>query len=168
MTYNTRIQLKSDIEDNWKKVNSTFIPLSGELIVYSPDNTHSYCRVKIGDGATTIGSLPFIDSGTINGEEVEIAKFEDFAHFSTPGSPDKLYIDLSTNVIYHYDSHSGYTQLSNFTFTITKTEVTKVSVWRPGIMTDCKVENNKLILTNGTLPELTYYNTQVVNSVTKE
>jgi len=79
------------------------------MIIYSADETHSYCRVKIGDGSSNLASLDFLDAGTINGNEVEIVKLASFADRPSPGSPDKLYIDMSTNAIYHYDGASGYT-----------------------------------------------------------
>lgn len=77
---NTRIQLKSDTEAHWnqsaliedggtKTTGTTFVPLAGELIIYSPDNgSPAYCRLKVGDGIHSVPQLPFIDAGTINGE----------------------------------------------------------------------------------------------------
>ena len=56
---NTRIIHKHDIEANWEKAIN-FIPLKGEIIVYSADETYSYPRVKIGDGKTNVNSLPFV------------------------------------------------------------------------------------------------------------
>ena len=69
---NTRIQLKSDTEANWLKAGPKdgsrgFVPLSGELIVYLPDDTHPFSRLKVGDGNTNVVDLPFIDAETING-----------------------------------------------------------------------------------------------------
>ena len=60
----TRIRLKSDIQENWEKVPN-FIPLDGEVIIYAADTTHEYARVKIGDGRTTINNLPFISANKI-------------------------------------------------------------------------------------------------------
>ena len=117
MKYATRIQLKSDTEANWNQLAATqnsdgFIPLDGELIIYTADNEHQYCRLKIGNGQTNVTQLPFIDSGTINGEEVEIVKMESYNLRPLTGSPDKLYVDLSTNNIYHYDNTTGYNRLA--------------------------------------------------------
>lgn len=57
-TLNTRIRQKIDTEANWKKAVN-FVPLKGEIIVYSDLN-----RIKVGDGVTKVGSLPFLaDSG---------------------------------------------------------------------------------------------------------
>ena len=66
-TIKTRIQLKNDTENNWNKAVN-FIPLKGEIIIYSADDSHPFSRLKIGDGDTTVTALPFIDSGTINGK----------------------------------------------------------------------------------------------------
>lgn len=171
--YNTRIQLKSDSEENWNKLapkqgSAGFIPLSGELIIYSADNSHPYCRLKVGDGSTNVVQLPFIDSGTINGEEVEIVKLASFANRPQPGSPDKLYVDTSTNRIYHYDATSGYAQLSNFSFDVTKIGVSKITRWRSGRLTELSIDNNTLLIENGALPELNYYDTEAVSTITQE
>lgn len=165
-TYNTRIQLKSDTEANWQSVEATFRPLPGELIIYSADNTHSYCRAKIGTPARdTLRDLPFIDAGTVNGNEVEIVKLNSFEDRPSPGSPDKLYIDTSTNIIYHYDNASGYTQLSNFSLSVSQTAATQISGWSTGILTQATIEDNILKITNGSLPSLNYTNVQVLNGV---
>jgi hypothetical protein len=113
-TIKTRIRLKSDTEANWNKAgprdgSAGFVPLAGELIVYTADATHPFSRLKVGDGNTNVVDLPFIDAGTLNGNETEIVKAANFAAFPSPGSDDKLYVDLSTNRIYHYSPASGYT-----------------------------------------------------------
>lgn len=55
----TRIQQKTDTEANWDKATN-FVPLKGEYIYYS--DLH---KVKVGDGVTKVGSLPFLaDSDT--------------------------------------------------------------------------------------------------------
>lgn len=54
----TRIQQKADTKANWDKATN-FVPLKGEYIYYS--DLH---KVKVGDGVTKVGSLPFLaDSG---------------------------------------------------------------------------------------------------------
>lgn len=54
----TRIQLKNDTEAHWN-LAANFVPLKGELIIYSADETHPFCRFKVGDGVTTVKNLPF-------------------------------------------------------------------------------------------------------------
>ena len=62
---NVRFTLKNDTEENWKKAVN-FIPKKGEPIIYNKDNTHDYIRIKVGDGATLVNSLPFYGPDKIN------------------------------------------------------------------------------------------------------
>ena len=172
MTYNTRIQLKSDTEANWNALAPTnnsagFIPLAGELIIYTADNTHTYCRLKIGDGSTNVTLLPFIDAGTLNGEEVEIVKVATYTDLPAIGSEDKLYVTLDTSRIYHYNG-STYALLSNFSYSITKKSMSRITLWHPGIITEASISNHTLKIKNGTLPELVFSNEEVVGNVVKE
>ena len=57
-TLKARIVHKHELERDWKEAIN-FIPLQGEIIVYIPDSTHSYSRLKIGDGITPVNDLPF-------------------------------------------------------------------------------------------------------------
>ena len=172
-TIKTRIRLKSDTEANWNKAgpkdgSAGFVPLAGELIVYSADATHPFSRLKVGDGNTNVVNLPFIDAGTLNGNETEIVKKENFAAFPSPGSEDKLYVDLETKRIYHYSPANGYSQLSNFNFNVKQTTVGSVVSWLPGVTTKASIENNVFKVTNGLLPELLWEKKTVVTDVTKE
>ena len=58
-TLNARIIHKHDTEANWLKAVN-FIPKQGEMIVYDIDDNYDYERIKIGDGATLVSSLPFV------------------------------------------------------------------------------------------------------------
>ena len=58
-TFNGRIINKNDTEENWLKATN-FIPKKGELIVYNPDSTYIYTRLKVGDGSTAVNALGFI------------------------------------------------------------------------------------------------------------
>ena len=49
---NTRIILKHDSEANWN-LATNFYPELGEILIYDPDETHSYPRFKIGKGDKT-------------------------------------------------------------------------------------------------------------------
>lgn len=55
---NARISQKHDTAVNWDKATN-FVPMAGEVIIYDPDTTNTLPRIKIGDGATTVGNLPF-------------------------------------------------------------------------------------------------------------
>ncbi len=57
-----RISQLHKTEAEWNKL-TTFIPISGEVIIFDADKTYNYARVKIGDGKTKLKDLPFfIDS----------------------------------------------------------------------------------------------------------
>lgn len=60
-----RLVQKHDTAENWSKATS-FIPKQGEIIIYDKDSTHSYERVKVGDGSTVVSSLPFIDDNKVD------------------------------------------------------------------------------------------------------
>ena len=60
-TIKARIQLKNDTEENWNNAIN-FVPLQGEIIIYSADNSHPFSRIKVGDGNTTVINLPFIST----------------------------------------------------------------------------------------------------------
>jgi len=76
-TIKTRIQLKNDTEANWNKAKN-FIPLRGEAIIYSTDSTHPFSRLKIGDGTTPVIDLPFIDSNSVNGINIQAKTTEEW------------------------------------------------------------------------------------------
>ena len=60
-----RLVQKHDTAENWSKATS-FVPKQGEVIIYDKDSTHSYERVKVGDGSTLVSSLPFIDDNKVD------------------------------------------------------------------------------------------------------
>ena len=59
-TIKSRIYLKHDISSNWDKANN-FRPKKGEIIIYDPEGTQTRPRIKIGDDATLVKDLKFID-----------------------------------------------------------------------------------------------------------
>ena len=67
---NTRIRLKRDTTNNWRSVEGSFIPLDGELIIYTDYRTETYTdngvqktrnipAFKIGTGNAYLGDLAF-------------------------------------------------------------------------------------------------------------
>lgn len=71
---NVRVINKHDVEKNWQKATN-FIPMAGEIIIYDRDDnvadeslrgSYSYERIKIGDGKTLVGSLPFADANKVD------------------------------------------------------------------------------------------------------
>lgn len=57
---NVRIVHKHDLGSNWL-LATNFTPKQGEIIVYDIDSTHSYERIKIGDGQKNVNALPFVN-----------------------------------------------------------------------------------------------------------
>ena len=53
-----------------------FIPSKGELIVYDPDESFNYPRVKVGDGELTLDLLPFFVEPVIKSALSELSRSE--------------------------------------------------------------------------------------------
>ena len=177
-TINTRIQLKNDTEVNWKKSvlegeggtktsGTSFVPLQGELIIYSADDAHPFSRLKVGDGITNVVRLPFIDAGTINGNNLSesILLYDTTGDFPRSGESNKLYIDLANNRIFCFATGIGYKQLTHFTNKVTTQGIKSIKNWAAGTMTAITVENNKLVAVNGTAPNLELENLTVVTNI---
>lgn len=62
--FDTRIMSKRDTTANWNS-NRTFVPLKGEIIIYTDRETDSEGNlipgIKIGDGVVPAVDLPFVD-----------------------------------------------------------------------------------------------------------
>lgn len=71
-TVKARIQLKNDTEANWNKALN-FVPLKGEIIIYSTDESHPFSRLKVGDGKTNVVQLPFINAEAADSRIINIA-----------------------------------------------------------------------------------------------
>ena len=164
----TRIQLKNDTETNWNKAIN-FVPKQGEIIIYSADDSHPFSRLKVGDGNTTVTTLPFIDAGTINGEILADIIITGANRYSFPpiGQENKLYVDLAKNIIYCYNTGSGFSQLSHFQYTTVKTQISTINSWNPGIMTTALVDDNSLVINNGTAPTLDLGTLNVVTDISE-
>ena len=81
---NGRIIQKHDSEANWEKATN-FIPKAGEIIIYDTDETHHYCRIKIGDGSTLINNLPFSTEEEIESYAAPLSHTHDYAGSSSAG-----------------------------------------------------------------------------------
>ena len=100
-TLKTRIIHKHDIESNWSKATG-FVPKQGELIVYDKDSNYDYERVKVGDGATNVNDLPFIDDNKA-----------DLKHTHSLGDIDETYSDTqSVPVVSGQTSQSKISSIS--------------------------------------------------------
>ena len=174
-TIKTRIQLKSDIEANWNKTIN-FIPYLGELIIYSaeqqtdplPDGRsvrYTFSRLKIGDGKTDVISLPFVDAGSLNGDEEIICRYNNFNAFPLLGSRNALYLDLSTKQLYYYDAMLGYKPISMANISATSDSIKTVVNFNEGLMTTAGINDHVLNIMNGTIPRLLTQTTTVLTGI---
>ena len=58
-TIKTRIKNKYDTQENFSQ--ATFTPLRGEILFYDVDGSLENRKMKVGDGETAIGDLPFFN-----------------------------------------------------------------------------------------------------------
>ena len=143
---NTRIQSKHDVEKNW--ANATFAPLPGEIIIYDKDKgidggTHEKPRIKVGDGETAVGSLPFV----VDKEATDAAIAE---------------VDATVQTAIKGVTANGTS------LTFTKVDGSTVSVTTQDTNTDTKVTNTKANTTKayitGTTNSATNTGTQVFDT----
>lgn len=75
-----RVSFLHKKEADWIKL-SNWIPAAGELVVYDPDENHSYSRIKLGDGIRTVSELDFFIESII----ADMLAQHDSTHFIDPG-----------------------------------------------------------------------------------
>ena len=92
VTVKTRIVNKHDTTANWN-ARSTFIPKAGEIIIYT--DTH---KVKVGDGTSTISSLPFIDNVDLSNYVTDSELASHTSNTSNPHKVTKAQVGLSSVV----------------------------------------------------------------------
>ena len=93
--FNGRIIQKHDSEATWEKATN-FIPKAGGIIIYDTDETHYYCRIKIGDGSTLINNLPFSTEEEIESYAAPISHTHNYAGSSSAGGAAASAEKLST------------------------------------------------------------------------
>lgn len=69
---NARIQLKRDTTENWNNARD-FIPLAGEVIVYTDYETKTYTVQEYGETVTKTVNIPNIKIGTGNAYVQDLA-----------------------------------------------------------------------------------------------
>ena len=164
-TIKTRIQLKSDTEANWNKsvlvseggvektTGTSFVPREGEVIIYKADDTHPFSRLKVGDGVTNVVRLPFIGSHNINGIILE----ETYNDLPSIGNINMLYVVIDTLTVYKWNQ-GNFVKLYGFN----KQQITSISNWNAGTMTELSVDEGILNVINGSIPTLTTSNIEVI------
>lgn len=71
-TVNTRIQVKRDTTENWNNARG-FIPLPGEVIVYTDYETKTYTVQEYGETVTKTVNIPNVKIGTGNAYVQDLA-----------------------------------------------------------------------------------------------
>ena len=88
-TLKTRIKHKIDTASNW--ASSNLIPLEGELVIYKGDKP----QIKVGDGSTAVGNLPFIKAGSDTTITQALTSGTEIGSISIDGVATKLYAPSS-------------------------------------------------------------------------
>lgn len=150
----TRIQLKNDTEAHWL-LATNFVPLQGEVIIYSADDTHPFSRLKVGDGTTTVNNLPFIDSETVNNYYFA----NGIAMFPGVGEEHIYYVDMVSDSIYQWENNHYVLK-----YGLIKQSLSSFFNFQTGTMTNLSVEigSGALTVNNGTTPSLTINDTNIV------
>ncbi len=62
-----RISQLHRTEKGWEKL-SNWVPEAGEVVVYDPDEAIKFARINIGDGISSLNTLPFCLQSAIETE----------------------------------------------------------------------------------------------------
>ena len=109
---NTRIQLKRDTTENWNNAKG-FIPLPGEIIIYTDYETKTYTVEEYGEVVTKTVDIPNIKIGTGNAYVQDLAFIDEktkdmlLNHINNQEAhvtlADKLFWNNKLNVDDEYD-----------------------------------------------------------------
>ena len=75
---NARISQLHKTESEWTSTaHKGFMPKAGELVIYDPDASHPYARLKVGDGKTLLKNLAFVvDAAAV--DAIRTHRFDEF------------------------------------------------------------------------------------------
>ena len=135
-TFQGRIVQKHDTKANWDKATN-FVPLKGEIIVYD-----DLKKIKIGDGATKVGSLAFINDLDTLAAIAKTGNYNDLKNKPTIPSVGNGTLTIQKNGT----SAGTFTANATTNKTINITVPTKVSE-----LTDDVVKGKYLSLAGGTM-----------------
>ena len=96
------LRLRRDNDYNYAKVKDTFIPANGEICLV--DTAREGLRAVCGDGVTPFAQLEYLNNLIIKGYHSNNKFYKDqgFAEMIS-GNPIKVYLDIPTNILYHYN-----------------------------------------------------------------
>ena len=99
---NAVLRLRRDNDYNYARVKDTVIPLNGEICLV--DTVNDGLRAVCGDGVNPFGRLSFIDDRIQKGYYKEGIFYSDSSFTAQlSASTIRVYIDILTNQMYHYD-----------------------------------------------------------------
>lgn len=98
-TLNMRAQMKNDSTANWAAA-SDFIARKGEIIVYNENPP----KIKIGDGVTKIGELPFLTSSVYVGDTQPTQNYDVWVDTSEEGAISLVYTQEEKNKLAKIDT----------------------------------------------------------------
>lgn len=164
---NTRIVLKNDIEEHWQQAVN-FTPILGELILYNPDSTHNYSRLKVGDGVTNVNELPFADDHILNAltsyakiENIptKVGQLENDSKYTTEEEVNTLFQRLSSDRVLRFYCVEDVSIVINGTSTLYLANSTvEVKILDTDIFEIVPTSNNSILALNGFPGALgTYY-----------
>ena len=114
---NAVIQLRRDNDYNFKKVENTFIPANGEVVLV--DTAKDGLRAKVGNGYSTFAQLQYTDEDlrntVLHGYYYQSQFYQDSEHHVLMrGMINKIYIDKSTRKLYYFDGQEYVTIQDTF------------------------------------------------------
>lgn len=103
---NAVIQLRRDNDYNFKKVENSFIPANGEIVLV--DTAKDGLRAKVGDGYSTFAQLQYTDEDlrntVVHGYFYQNNFYQDAMHsVLMNGMINKIYIDDATRKLYFFN-----------------------------------------------------------------
>ncbi len=103
---NAVIQLRRDNDYNFKKVENSFIPANGEVVLV--DTAKDGLRAKVGNGYSTFAQLQYTDADlrntVLHGYFYNNNFYQDTMHqVVMQGMINKIYIDDSARKLYYFD-----------------------------------------------------------------
>lgn len=109
---NAVIQLRRDNDYNFKKVENSFVPANGEVILI--DTAKDGLRAKVGNGYSTFAELQYTDADlrntVLHGYYLNNVFYQDNTHAAPMnGMINKIYIDDAARKLYYFDGENYIT-----------------------------------------------------------
>ena len=125
---NAVIQLRRDNDYNFKKVENSFIPANGEVVLV--DTAKDGLRAKVGDGYSTFAQLQYTDADlrntVLHGYFYQGNFYRDVTHGNImTGMINKIYIDDTARKLYFFDGSQ---------YNLINADIVTASAQTPGVV----------------------------------